>query len=172
MSVEHGLALLIFVGRAGDVLSTLFMTPTLLLEANPIVRRYKWPTIAIGFALCGVPYFDIPLAVMVAVTSLLVTASNLSRAWMARTLGEAEMAALLERTAARSSLRMALSTVWGSAFFFVLTAVLLIWLSPDNDIALYFGFGVALYGIVFAIHSSFFFVRIFRRASEEDGNAV
>ena len=163
MTVEHGLALLIFIGRAGDVLSTLFITPTLLLEANPIVRRYKWPTIVLGFALCGVPYFDIPLAVMVAVASLLVTASNLSRAWMARTLGEAEMASLLVSTAARSSLRMALSTVWGSAAFFILAAGLLIWLSPGDDIAFYFGMGMALYGVVFAIHSSMFFVRVFRR---------
>lgn len=172
MTVENGLALLIFIGRAGDVLSTHFITPTMLLEANPIARRYKWPTFVVGFALCAVPYFDIPLAVMVAVASLLVTASNLSRAWMARTLGEAEMEALLLRTAARSSLPMALSTVWGSAVFFALAAGVLVWLSPDDDIALHVGLGIALYGLVFALHSSFFFVRIFRRAREKVGNAA
>ena len=166
MALEHGLALLIFIGRAGDVFSTHLVTPTMILEANPIVRRFKRPTFALGFALCAVPYFDIPLGVMVAIPSLLTTASNLSRVWMARTLGEREMEALLLRTAARSSLRMALLMVWAAAFFFVLTASVLLWLSPDDNIAWYFGLGLALYGLVFGTHSTFFFVCIFRQARE------
>lgn len=172
MALEHAIALVIFVGRAGDVLSTHLVTPNMVLEANPIARRFKWPTFVLGFGLCAAPYIDIPLGVMVAIPSLLVTASNLSRVWMARTLGEREMEALLLRTAARSSLAMALSLVWAAAFFIVLAASILVWLSPDDDIAMYFGLGLALYGLALAIHSSFFFVRIFRRAREVTNNAA
>src|SRR6267143_684690 len=86
MTLENGLALIILVGRLGGVLSTLFVTPNLVLEANPVVRRFKWPTMIAGFALCVVPYFDILLAIMVAVPSLLITASNLTRGWMATRL--------------------------------------------------------------------------------------
>lgn len=166
MPLEHGLALIIFIGRAGDVLSTHLVTPTMVLEANPIARRFKWPTFVLGFGLCAVPYYDVPLAVMVAIPSLLVTASNLTRVWMARALGESEMEALFLRTAARSSIKTALTMVWAAALFFVLAAGVLFWLSPDDDIAWYFGLGLALYGFIFATHSSFFFVRIFRRARE------
>lgn len=172
MQIEHGIALLIFVGRTGDVLSTHFITPTMVLEANPIARRFKLPTFALGFLLCAVPYWDVPLGVMVAIPSLLVTASNLSRAWFARTLGEAEMEALILRTAARSSLKTALSLVWLSGLFFVLAAVPLWWLSSDDELAWYSGTGLALFGIVFAVHSSMYFVRVFRQAKGMGTNAA
>jgi hypothetical protein len=171
MATEHVLALLIFIGRAGDVLSTHFVTPTMVLETNPIVRRFKWPTFVLGFGLCAAPYYHVPLGVMVAIPSLLVTASNLTRVWMARALGESEMEALFLRAAARGSLTTAIAMVWASAFFFFLAASVLFWLSPDDDIAWYFGLGIALYGLAIAIHSSFFFVRIFRRAREGMGNS-
>jgi hypothetical protein len=172
MAIEHGLALLIFIGRAGDILSTQLITPTMILEANPIARRYKWTTFLLGFAFCAVPYFNIGLAVMVAVTFLLVAASNIGRLWMVRALGEREMMDLVLRAAARSSLNGALATVWVSALFFFLAAGILFWLEFDDEIAWYFGVGLALYGLVFAIHSSFFFVRVFRQAREGLRNAA
>ena len=64
MPIDHGLALLIFVGRLGDIWSTHFLTPNLVLEANPLVRRFKRSTFALGFLLCLVPYFDVNLGVM------------------------------------------------------------------------------------------------------------
>ncbi len=39
--LEHGLALLIFLGRAGDVLSTLYVTPNMVLEMNPVALRAR-----------------------------------------------------------------------------------------------------------------------------------
>lgn len=161
MPVDHGLALLILVGRIGDIWSTLFLTPNLALEANPVIRRFKRPALAAGFLLCLVPYFDVNLGVMVAVPFLLVTASNLSRAWMARVLGEREMEALFLRAASRSSLALALGLAWGVALFFALAASILWWLAGDNAIAWYFAAGLALYGLLFALHTSFAFVRLF-----------
>jgi hypothetical protein len=172
MPIDHGLALLIFIGRLGDVWSTHFLTPTLALEANPLVRRFKRPTFALGFLLCFVPYLDVNLGVMVAVPLLLVTASNLSRAWMARVLGEREMEALFLRAASRGTLGMALWLVWGVAIFFALTASILWWLAADDDVAWYFATGLALYGLMFAVHNSFAFVRIFRLARERMENAA
>jgi hypothetical protein len=172
MAIEHGLALLIFIGRAGDILSTQLFTPTMVLEANPVARRYKRATFVLGFAFCAVPYFNIGLAVMVAVTFLLVAASNFGRLWMVRALGEKEMMALVLRAAGRSSLKSALATVWASGLFFFLAAGILFWLQPDDEIAWYVGAGLALYGFTFAIHSSFFLVRVFRQAREGLGNAA
>jgi hypothetical protein len=119
-----------------------------------------------------IPYFDVNLGVMVAVPFLLVTASNLSRAWMARVLGEREMEALALRAASRGKLGTALWLVWGVAFFFALTASILWWLAADDDIAWYFATGLALYGLMFGVHSSFAFVRIFRLAREGTGDTA
>ena len=166
MPVEHGLAILILIGRLGDVLSTHFVTPTMALEMNPVARRFKKPTFVLGFLLCAVPYFDVPLGVMAAVPSLLVSAWNLSRAWMARTIGEKEMERLIVQTAKHGSLSMALWLAWTAAAFFVLSAVPLFWLVSEDDVARYFGVGLAAFGIIMAIHSTFFFVRVFRLARE------
>jgi preprotein translocase subunit SecF len=168
MTLENGLALIILIGRLGDVLSTLFVTPNLVLEGNPVVRRFKWPTMVAGFAFCLVPYFDVHLAVMVAVPSLLITASNLTKGWMARALGEQEVEAIILRAAARGSLATTLTMVWTAALFVGLAASLLFWLSwSEDELALYFALGLLLYGLAIGIHSSFFFVRVFRRARSE-----
>lgn len=173
MPLEHGLALLIFIGRVGDVLSTHFVTPNMVLEMNPFARRFKRFTFATGFLLCGIPYLDVKLGVMVAVPCLLVSASNLSRAWLSRSLGEAEMEALILRAATRSTLPTAVSLAWISGFFFALTGAVLMWLSPEDDFLIwYFGIGVAAHGVIFAIHSTFFFVRIFRRVENASANAA
>jgi hypothetical protein len=168
MPVDHGLAILIFIGRLGDVWSTHFLTPTMVLEANPIARRYKRATFALGFLLCGVPYFDVNLGVMVAVPLLLVTASNLSRAWLGGVLGEQEMEALCLRAASRGKLGMAIGLVWGTAFFFALAATILWWLARDNAIAWHFAVGLALYGILFAFHSSLAFAALLAMVARPD----
>ena len=171
MSIEHGVALLIFIGRLGDVWSTHLLTPTMALEANPLVRRHRIAMFALGFLLCLVPYFDVPLGVMVAVPSFLVSASNLSRAWMVRALGEDEIRALTRRAARRSTLAHALALVWGASAFFVLAAVPLWWLAADDDVAWYFANGVALYGLIFGLYATIAFVRIFDRARTEESAA-
>ena len=172
MPMEHGLALLIFIGRLGDVWSTHLLTPTMALEANPLVRRYRIPMFALGFLLCAVPYFDVPLGVMVAVPSFLVSASNFSRAWMVRALGEGEIRALTMRAARRSSLAHALLLVWAASAFSILAAVPLWWLAADNDVAWYFANGVALYGLIFGLYGTIAFVHIFDRARAEGANAA
>ncbi len=170
MAVEHGLALLILIGRLGDVWSTHLVTPTMALEANPLVRRFKLPMFALGFLLCAVPYFDVPLGVMVAVPSFLVSASNLGRAWMVRSLGEDEIKALTMRAARRSSLGRALALVWGAAAFLFLAPVPLWWLAADDAVAWYFANGVALYGLIFGLYATLSFVRVFDRVRNEGGS--
>jgi len=163
LSFADQLALVILLGRIGDVASTLFVTPTLALEANPVVRRIKWPTIALGFLLCAVPYLDLRLGVMVAVPSLLVTSSNLSRGWLARALGEEEMLDILQRAAARGSLRVALLMLWIALAFFLLAAGMLIYLVEDADaLAYWFALGMVAYAAAVGVHGTLFLLRVFR----------
>src|SRR5262249_19699539 len=54
---QHVLALLILIGRVGDIGSTYLATPRLTLEANPFVRRLRWPFGVVSLGLCLVPYY-------------------------------------------------------------------------------------------------------------------
>jgi hypothetical protein len=163
--LDHLLALTILLGRIGDVGSTLFITPNFVLESNAIARRFKWPTIALGFVLCFAPYVDIHLGVMVAVPSLLITASNLSRGWFARALGEVETEALLLRAASRGSLRTTLSMLAVATLFFCLAGLLLLYLSDgEESLEYWFGLGMLVYAVAVGGHGSIFVTRLFRRA--------
>jgi hypothetical protein len=166
--LEHGLAFLIFLGRAGDVLSTLYITPNMVLEMNPLARRFKWPLMIAGFGLCAVPYFDTRLAIMVAVPSLLVTASNLSKGWMARALGDKEMERIVLLAATLGSLPVALAMCWIAAAFILVTACTLTWLGGwENQTISSFAIGIGVYGAAIAIHGTLFYVRVFKRARME-----
>jgi hypothetical protein len=61
------LAILILIGRLGDIVSTYLVSPTLALEANPIVRRLGWRFAIATIVVAGIPYFDVSAGVMVAV---------------------------------------------------------------------------------------------------------
>jgi hypothetical protein len=41
--LPHVIAFLLLIARLGDVGSTYLLSPTLKLEANPIMRRLRWP---------------------------------------------------------------------------------------------------------------------------------
>jgi hypothetical protein len=43
VTIEQLLCALILVARLGDIGSTYLVTPNLLLEANPVVRKLRWP---------------------------------------------------------------------------------------------------------------------------------
>ena len=166
--LEHGLALLIFLGRAGDVLSTLYITPSMALEMNPVARRFKWPAMLVGFGLCAIPYFDVQLAIIAAVPSLLVTASNLSKGWMARALGDKEMERIVLRAASAGSLPVTLAMCWNSAAFIFVTAGALLWLARGEDqMVSSFAIGIGLYGAALVVHGTLFYVRVFRQARLE-----
>ena len=64
---EHLIALLVLVSRIGDVGTTYLITPTLKLEANPIARKLRWPFAIATLALAFLPYWSVPLALIVLV---------------------------------------------------------------------------------------------------------
>jgi hypothetical protein len=164
---EHTLAVLILISRIGDVGSTLLVTPNLRLEANPLARRFKWPTLILGFGLAFVPYYSTAFGVMALVPSLLVTASNLGRGWFARGLGEVEMLALLQRAARKSSRMIALGFVLSSAATIGLAGSVLLMLSGGAGTwAYWFALGILTYGLAIAVHGSLFVLRIFRTAED------
>jgi hypothetical protein len=163
---EHFLCALILLARAGDIGSTFLVSPKLKLEANPIARRLGWQIALLSLLLCLVAYFNTVLAVIVLIPSLLVSASNISKVWMARTLGEEEFDNLLLCLARKSRLSHAIAGVLGSAFFILIVGLFTVVLcdDPGHNWGYWIGYGIILYSAVIAIYGSLFFVRLFKRA--------
>ena len=76
---EHVLCALILLGRVGDVGTTYLATPTLRLEANPIMRKLGWRFAVLTLLLCLIPYYSTALGVMVVVPSLMVSSFRTQR---------------------------------------------------------------------------------------------
>lgn len=164
--LEHCLCGLILFARLSDIGSTYLVTPTLQLEANPVMRKLGWRFALLTVLLCFVPYYSTAIGVLVLVPSLLVTASNVTAIWLVRAVGETEYLEFIQRAAHRTSLGRALVGVLVSSFFIALAGAALLCLSPDpqKDWGYWFACGLLAYAFGLAFHRSLFFVRLFRRA--------
>jgi hypothetical protein len=165
-SFTHTIAALLLLGRLGDIVSTRLITPTLRLEANPVVRRLGWRFAWASLLLALVPYYSVAFGIAALAVSLLVSASNLSRGWMFRALGEARADEFLLRVARQGRLATALGFLFSGAAFVVVAGVVLMWLSGSVGAPSYwFGVGIVIYGIAIALHGSASIIRLFRRAA-------
>jgi hypothetical protein len=165
---EHVLCALLLVSRVGDLATTYLATPNLVLEANPVARRFGWPFGLLTLAACLLPYYDAGLAVMALVVFLLVCASNASQVFLIRTVGEQAYFAFLLDVAKRGKLTHALAGIAASSGFVGLTAGAVFILYPDSrEWGFYIAFGILVRAIGMLIHGSFFTVRLFRRAKAE-----
>jgi len=167
-NVEHLLALLILLARAGDIGSTYLATPTLKLETNPFIRRARWPVALLSLALCVAPYYNTALAVVILAPSLLVSGSNLSRGWVARAVGEEELLAFLRSAARRIALGKAIGfTLGGGAFIALAGGVLALLSGGERTWAYWFAMGIVIYGMAIGFYGSLFVVRLRREAGGE-----
>ena len=165
-ALQHILCVLLLVARIGDVGTTYLVTPTLALEANPIVRVLGWRYAFLTLGVCALPYFSLEIAVAVLMASLLVSASNAGKVWVARTMGEAAYEQLLIDLARRSKMSQALMSVLASAGFIILAGavVLMFYSSPSSEWGFWLGLGIITYGIALVVHGSLWVVRLFRKA--------
>jgi hypothetical protein len=163
----HLLAALVLLSRLGDVISTRLVTPRLALEANALARRLGWPFAWLTLLVAFVPYVHLGFGVAFLAASLLVTASNLSRVWVARALGESEYMEVVRRAARASRRSLALTCAWAAAAAILLLACVLTWLGGTNTWSAWVAFGIAGYGLAVGIHSTSFILRVHREAAAE-----
>ena len=163
--VDHVIAFLLLIARIGDIGSTYLVTPRLKLEANPIVRRLGWPFALLTILICLAPYWSVPGGIILLVVSLLVSASNSSKIWFIRTMGEEEYYQLVLNLTARAKLGSSLLFLLLPAFFMGLLGGTVIFLYPDPNYfwGYYFGEGVLVYAAVIAIYSPLTFLRLRRK---------
>jgi hypothetical protein len=163
----HVLAGLVLVSRIGDIGSTWLVSPKLLLEANPLVRRSGYRFAFTSLLACLLPYYNTALGVIVLILSLLVTASNLRGAWVIRTIGEAEYVAIIETALRKSTKIEAFALTLAPAACFGLISGVMWYLSPDpRSWGHYPAVAFAYHAAGVAIFNSLWLRRAFRRAQQ------
>jgi hypothetical protein len=164
---DHVLAALLLISRLGDIGTTYLITPTLRLEANPVVRKLGWPYAIVTLLICLLPYYNEALAVMILVPFLLVSAGNAGRIWFARTIGEEEYQAILIRAARRSRPIQAILPICLSTSFMILTGLVVLFFYPDaaSDWGFYLGAGIVMYGVIVGLFGMLAMRRLFRLAA-------
>ncbi len=154
-------ALLLLLARLGDIGSTYLVTPTLKLEGNPVARRFRWPFAVLTLFAAAIPYYSLPMGAGLLVASLLTTASNLSGAWLVRTMGESEYHDFVVRLAAQTRPASALLFIAAQAICIGAISVVFLHLSPnsDGDLGNYAFFGFFVYALAVAFWGSLTFVK-------------
>jgi hypothetical protein len=164
----HLLAVLVFLSRLTDIVSTRLVTPNLRLEANPVVRKLGWRFAYLTLLLAAVPYFSRELAVTILTVSFFVGGSNFFRGWVVRAVGEDEFSAFMRRVVHRGSRNVCLAFVMAAAASYAIVGVLLMLLSNSNsEWGYWFGLGILLYGSAIALYGSMSILRVFRSAGRQ-----
>ncbi len=159
--LPHVIAFLLLLARLGDIGSTYLISPMLQLETNPIIRRFRWPFAAAAVLAAALPYYSLPAGLALLVASLLVCASNCSRIWLVRTLGESEYHLLLIRVARRAPVGLSVAFCLLSPLCITVLGgvILLFYPNPHEDWASWIAIGIFGYAMVVALFGTLAFLR-------------
>jgi len=161
------LAILILISRLGDIGSTYLASPNLELESNTLIRRLRWPFAALTILVFITPYWDVGSGIVIMVASLLVAASNSSKLWLIRAMGETEYRALMVRMAAAAKPLPSLIFSLMPALFMGILGGTVMYLYPSEytDPGYHVGLGILGYALVVGFYGPTTFLR-YRRAGQ------
>ena len=161
------LAILILISRLGDIGSTYLASPKLELESNTAIRHLRWPFASLTILVFIIPYWDIGSGIVIMVASLLVAASNSSKIWLIRAMGEAEYYALMVRMASRAKpIPSLIYSLMPALFMSILgETVMYLYPSENTDLGYHVGLGILGYALVVAFYGPTTFLR-YRKASQ------
>ena len=164
-SVKITLAVLILLSRLGDIGSTWLASPNLELESNGVIRRLRWPFAVLTLFVFLTPWWDVGSGIVIMVASFLVAASNSSKLWLIRAMGESEYRRLLVRMAGGARLLPSLVFSLMPALFMTMLGATVMYLypSPSADPAYHVGLGIVGYALVVGFYGPLTFLR-YRKA--------
>jgi hypothetical protein len=164
-SVKITLAALILLSRLGDIGSTYLASPNLELESNSVIRYLRWPFAVLTILVFIIPWWDVGSGIVIMVASFLVAASNSSKLWLIRAVGESDYRALLVRMAAGARLYPSLVFSLMPAFFMGMLGASVMYLYPSEstDPGYHVGLGIVGYALVVAWYGPLTFLR-YRKA--------
>lgn len=162
---DHYLCGMLFLARCGDILTTWLATPTMRLEANPIAKKLGWVFAVATIFTCFTAYVSQPLALALLGISLCVCASNASKLWMLRTLGEEEYLALQVATLRRSGLTKALIYNCSPALFYIALGLIMRFVDGDPITwGYHLGTGVFAFGIAILVFYPRKYYRLYKES--------
>ena len=163
--VKTTLAILILLSRLGDIGSTYLASPNLELESNSLIRLLRWPFAVLTIFVFIIPWWDVGSGIVILVASLLVAASNSSKLWLIRAMGETEYRALLAHMAASARVFPSIVFSLMPALFMSILGATLIYLYPSEttDPGYHVGLGIVGYALVVAWYGPLTFLR-YRKA--------
>jgi len=148
----HILAAITVLSRLADVGTTYMVTPSLKLEANSVVRRFGWWYAGLTVLIGLIPYYSPGIGVVVLTMSFMVAASNASKIFTARAIGEAEMAALSRRVIQAMPPWPGLLYMVSPGFFVAMLGGSVMYLYPHADQwGYYIGNGMLIYALAIFI---------------------
>ncbi|MBN1697181.1 MAG: hypothetical protein JW881_06690 [Spirochaetales bacterium] len=113
----------IIVTRIIDILCTYIVSPRLLLETNPVVRKFRWPSGILTLLLAVIPLFSVEPGIVILAVSLISSSRNIRKIWMMRTIGEERyLKMIVECVKANGIARISLFEFF-SALFWVFLAL-------------------------------------------------
>ncbi|MFI5336020.1 MAG: hypothetical protein ACHQ5A_04505 [Opitutales bacterium] len=142
-NLAHVVAGILFLSRIGDIGTTYLVTPTFMVEINPLARRLGWKYAIATLLVALIPYRSMPAGIVVVTVSLLVSAANAWEVLLARTLGEQEYARMVNAAMARTSLATGLFYLLLPSWFVgILGGTMLIFFpNPSSGWGFYFALG-------------------------------
>jgi hypothetical protein len=160
-SIKTTLAILILLSRLGDIGSTYLASPSLELESNSVIRRLRWPFALLTVFVFIIPWWDVGAGIVIMVASLLVAASNSSKLWLIRAMGESEYRALLVCMAAGAKpFPSLIFSLMPALFMSILgAAVMYFYPSEATDPGYHVGLGIMGYALVVACYGPLTFLR-------------
>ena len=147
----HVVAVLAILSRLADVGTTYLVSPTLKLEANSIVRRYRWKYAALTVLAGLAPYYSIPFGIVIMTVSFFVAASNATKILLARALGEEALAKLSRQVILAAPPNLGwIYLLMPAALFSIPGWVLLMFYPSPTEWAYYFAEGIIVYSSAIA----------------------
>jgi hypothetical protein len=170
--LAHFIALVVFLSRLGDIGTTYLVSPTLKLEANSIARRFGWKFALATLAVSAVPYYSIPLGIVIATASLLVSASNAMKIMAARALGEQAYVHLVQTVVSRTTIGMGVVYMLLPAAFYTLLGGMMLFFFPDpaSDWGFYFALGILTYAFATSFWGVVRFITMKKKEGKESPN--
>ena len=158
------LAILIFIGRLGDILSTYCATPKLVIETNIIARKFRWPFAALTTLVCLVPFYSTPLGVLILVPTFFVCFSNISQLALIKLFGENDFKKIIIAAINKHGLGIMLLFLYLSNTFILARGLLGMLLSRETEWGYWIGLGIVLFAIALILHKTIFLIKLSKEA--------
>jgi len=150
----------IFFTRIIDILFTYIISPELVLETNPVVRKFRWPSAISTIFLSLVPLISVHMGIVILTMSLISSSLNIRKTWMMKTIGEEKILnTTVECIKANGMLKISFFEFLSSLFWISLFMLLLI-LNNGNNYVFWFGISLGAYGVLSFVYYVYYLYSI------------